>query len=253
MLDIAKKVQAVCTNHRTSKQEWTRDLARARQIALTKKNIVAGWAKTGLYPFDRSKVAPYPDTPANNPTATPTAPSPTPLQCRHVAMSTPLHFITMEAQQFIRNHPLITRKTKTFIKRLAHGWETAAASYAVLESAMAGQTEHIRRIEESAKGKRTRRALKPAAGVFHITRMKRRDRQRQQRKARVGSLKVRQLVLEPVATAASDSEEDEEGFGGGDVEILDLEDLYGSETESDTDTEIEPTLLFLPAAVNLAF
>jgi hypothetical protein len=52
---------------RMNKMEWTRELGNARASAMAKHNIEKGWAQTGLYPFDNTKVAPPVDPNAVTP------------------------------------------------------------------------------------------------------------------------------------------------------------------------------------------
>lgn len=152
---------------------------------------------------------------------------------------------------------------EAYIEKLARGWETAAASYKVLMSQMTGQLDYIRQMEESGKAKRAKGALKPAAGMFHIThrnalkQILAHNEAKEAKAAKKGKgrqpkgqkgLLIGPHVLEDVPAPGSDSKEDNKGFGCGSVEILDLEDVYGSYTDTETGVDIRPALLFPPLA-----
>jgi hypothetical protein len=62
MSNLARRAQAFAGEGglRSTKHDWTKDLAHARYQAFTKPNVEAGWRDSGLYPLNRNRVAPYP-------------------------------------------------------------------------------------------------------------------------------------------------------------------------------------------------
>jgi hypothetical protein len=114
---------------RLTKHNWTRDLAHARYQAFTRANVEAGWQDSGLYPFNRNKVAPYPPVTAAK--ATPVCP-PSLLAVCCLLVATPPHSITVDACKSIWQQGItLSQEGQAKVMHLAQGWETAQAEMAL--------------------------------------------------------------------------------------------------------------------------
>lgn len=52
--EVERRYRGGLTN--VKKEHFTAIYSRAREVGMTKKNILAGWAKTGLFPFNPARV-----------------------------------------------------------------------------------------------------------------------------------------------------------------------------------------------------
>lgn len=140
------------------KEDFTSLYSPARKVAITKRNIKAAWAATGLFPLNPERVLRATPKPA----ATLTTPQPNEVagSCLHEEMETPVTPITAEA--FTSLHNLIEENaqgldetSKQRIRKLASATQIVFAKQALLQD----QNRLLTEINSEVKTRRSTRSV----------------------------------------------------------------------------------------------
>ena len=141
-----------------NKEHFTTLYHPARERAMTKKNILAGWAKTGLFPFNPDRVLrditkPAAELPTELPI--PTADSASHVQCEVV--QTPVTPISSEALTslltLIKQDPCdetSAKRHRRLVQKLANAAEMSFAQQALNQD----QIQHLTKINDESKPRR---------------------------------------------------------------------------------------------------